>query len=390
MKSMKLTFLVMMFLVSFGGIAQEVFFDDVYFSSSKKNKKVKTEENVVQTRKSVDATLMASTYTTSQRDDLVLNEERDVDEYNRRYFSTDELYEEDVETVEADDVVTERRSDTEYTERIIRYHSPSKITIAGADQVWNTTISDYDDAYFLNWVKDAKRIAYAPSFGAKNPFEYAKDIEQIKKYLNQFEHLSIRENNGQKWIEELIGKKVSVVLDPTLIIDKEDYKKITSKDLELPEKYIFYYSPSYSLDINNLVRKISKKYKLPVIAFNGKAYYLRGMELSGFKLPKFEDPTAYLQLMENAEMVITTSFHGSIFSTVYGKKFWVIKNGGMFGDDDRVYTLLTKLNITERLIPNKFDENFDYMKSIDYNFFETLLKEQREFSENYLLEALKG
>lgn len=262
--------------------------------------------------------------------------------------------------------------------------------IAGADQVWNTTISDYDDAYFLNWVKDAKRIAYAPSFGAKNPFEYAKDIEQIKKYLNQFEHLSIRENNGQKWINELIGKKVPVVLDPTLIIDKEDYKKITSKDLELPEKYIFYYSPSYSLDINNLVRKISKKYKLPVIAFNGKAYYLRGMELSGFKLPKFEDPTAYLQLMENAEMVITTSFHGSIFSTVYSKNFWVIKNGGMFGDDDRVYTLLTKLNITERLIPNKFDENFDYMKSIDYNFFETLLKEQREFSENYLLEALKG
>ena len=111
--------------------------------------------------------------------------------------------------------------------------------IAGADQVWNTTISDYDDAYFLNWVKDAKRIAYAPSFGAKNPFEYAKDIEQIKKYLNQFEHLSIRENNGQKWINELIGKKVPVVLDPTLIIDKEDYKKITSKDLELPEKYNF-------------------------------------------------------------------------------------------------------------------------------------------------------
>ena len=262
--------------------------------------------------------------------------------------------------------------------------------IAGADQVWNTTISDYDDAYFLYWVKNAKRIAYAPSFGAKNPLNYAKDINKIKQYLNDFNSLSIRENNGQRWINELIGEKVPVVLDPTLIIDKEDYEKITAKELNLPEKYIFYYSPSYSLNINKLVKKISKKYKLPVIAFNGKAYYLRGMELSGFKLPDFEDPTSYLQLMKNAAMIITTSFHGSIFSTLYHKKFWVIKNGGMFGDDDRVRTLLSQLNINERLISSEFDDKFDYMQDLDYEAFDSLLKEKRAFSENYLLNALKG
>lgn len=262
--------------------------------------------------------------------------------------------------------------------------------IAGADQVWNTTISDYDDAYFLNWVKNAKRIAYAPSFGAKNPLNYAKDVNKIKQYLLDFNSLSIREKNGQRWINELIGENVPVVLDPTLIIDKEDYEKITSKELNLPEKYIFYYSPSYSLNINKLVKKISKKYKLPVIAFNGKAYYLRGMEFCGFKLPDFEDPTSYLQLMKNATMIITTSFHGSIFSTLYHKKFWVVKNGGMLGDDDRVRTLLSQLNINERLISTEFDDNFDYMQDLDYEEFDALLKERRAFSENYLLEALKG
>lgn len=262
--------------------------------------------------------------------------------------------------------------------------------IAGADQVWNTTISDYDDAYFLNWVKNAKKISYAPSFGAKNPIEYAKDIEKIKKYLKDFKYLSIRENNGQKWIEELIGKKVPVVLDPTLIIDKEDYEKITAKELNLPEKYIFYYSPSYSLNINKLVRKISKKHKLPVIAFNGKAFYLRGMNFSGFKLPDFEGPTAYLQLMKNASMVITTSFHGAIFSTVYKKNFWAVKNGGMFGSDDRVLTLANQLHIEDRLIPIKFDLDFDYMQKVDYAEYDIKLKEKREFSENYLLSALKG
>lgn len=262
--------------------------------------------------------------------------------------------------------------------------------VAGADQIWNTTINDYDDAYFLPFVKNAKRIAYAPSFGAKNPLEHAKDIDKIKGFLNDFNSLSIRENNGQKWIEKMIGKKVPVVLDPTLIIEKNDYDKITSTALNLPHKYIFYYSPSYSLKINKLVRKISKKYKLPVIAFNGKAFYLRGMNFSGFKLPDFEDPTAYLQLMKNSEMVITTSFHGSIFASIYHKKFWVVKNGGMFGEDDRVLTLMTQMNLCDRIISMDFDNNFDYMQPIDYKAYEENLEKSKAFSQNYLIEALKG
>lgn len=262
--------------------------------------------------------------------------------------------------------------------------------IAGADQIWNTTISDYDDAYYLSWVEKAKRVAYAPSFGARNPAIYAKDVEKVKKYLNDFDYLSIRENNGQKWIKELISKDVPVVLDPTLIIEREDYDKITSDELKLPKNYIFYYSPSYSFDINRLVDKISKKYKLPVIAFNSKAFYLRGMNFTKFKLPAFEDPTAYLQLMKNASMVITTSFHGSIFSTVYRKKFWVIKNNGMYESDDRVLTLVNQLGLSDRLIPIDFDNNFDYMQDVDYKTYETNLQELKPRSQEYLLKALKG
>lgn len=94
------------------------------------------------------------------------------------------------------------------------------------------------------------------------------------------------------------------------------------------------------------------------------------MNFDGFKLPDFEDPKAYLQLMKNAEMVITTSFHGTVFSTIYRKKFWVIKNGGMYGNDDRVKTLLSDLAITDRLIELPFDEKFNYMKSVDYSEYE--------------------
>ena len=264
--------------------------------------------------------------------------------------------------------------------------------VAGADQIWNITIADYDDAYFLPWVIKSKRIAYAPSFGAKNISEHTDDVEKYKRFLNEFDYLSIRENNGKQWIYDLIGKDVPVVLDPTLIIEPEDYDKITSCSLKLPEKYIFYYSPTYSVKHNLLVRKISKKYGLPVIGFNSKSFYLRGMNFQNIILPDFEDPTAYLQLMKNATMVITTSFHGSIFSTVFNRNFWVIKNGGMYGKDDRVLTLLRTMGLEARFISEVFDKNFDYMVNVDYKGVEHMsgLNQARAFSQKYLLSALES
>lgn len=281
--------------------------------------------------------------------------------------------------------LTEYNTD-DNSEIIDRYDS----VVSGADQIWNITIADYDDAYFLNWVKKARRIAYAPSFGARNPSQYTDDIEKIKAYLNAFDYLSIREFNGQKWIKELIGKDAKVVLDPTLIIDPDDYCDIISGELVVPEEYIFYYSPSYDKDINRLVKKISKKYNLPVIAFNAKSFYTRGMNFTKFKLPAFEDPKVYLQLMKHARMVITTSFHGCIFSTIFKRDFWVVKNGGMFENDDRALTLMKLLGIEDRMVKIEFDEDFDYFRHVDYSSYDTNLAKHRVDSQEYLLSALEG
>ena len=94
--------------------------------------------------------------------------------------------------------------------------------------------------------------------------------------------------------------------------------------------------------------------------------------------------------MKNASMVITTSFHGCIFSTVFKKNFWVVKNGGMFGTDDRVLTLLKQLSIEDRMVPIEFNDDFDYLKSADYTQYNINLKTLKEESQNYLLSALEG
>jgi hypothetical protein len=260
--------------------------------------------------------------------------------------------------------------------------------IAGSDQIWNITIKDYNDVYFLNWVKGAKKIAYAPSFGARKIGDYTNDIEKYNKFLKSFSALSIRENNGQKWINEMINKMVPVLLDPTLLLKKEDYDLIEDSSLTTKEKYIFFYSPSFDRGICKYIKSIAEKYKLKVITWSTKSYHVKLIKTFGFELPKYESPAIYLNMIKNAELVMTTSYHGTIFSTIFQKKFITIKNGDMYGNDDRVITLLSQLDLMDRLIPYDFDDSYDYLTSIDYSNYEKKLVELREQSINYLKNSL--
>lgn len=271
------------------------------------------------------------------------------------------------------------------------YNFPYDTYISGSDQVWNITIPDSDTAYFLDFVKKGKKIAYSPSFGARKIADYASPEEYAKyqELLKAYDNLSIREKNGQKWLKEMVNREIPIVLDPTLLLDTKDYNILEdSYDSKIDSPYIFYYSPSYNPSINKLVQKISKKYHLKVVAWNPKNYYLKFMGHSGFYLPKKQNPGVYLSLIKNASLVITTSFHGTIFSTIYKKNFWTIKNGDMFGDDDRVKTLIEQLGITDRLISMDFNKDFDYMKVTDYKQYKQELPKLQEKSANFLLGAL--
>ena len=127
-----------------------------------------------------------------------------------------------------------------------------------------------------------------------------------------------------------------------------------------------------------------KKYNLKVITWSTKSYYIKFIKTFGFELVKEESPSIYLSLIKNAELVITTSYHGTIFSTIYRKKFIVVKNGGMFGDDDRVRTLLKQLDMNERLLSYQFDENYNYLKEVGYDNYEKKLKELKNKSFKYI------
>ena len=260
--------------------------------------------------------------------------------------------------------------------------------VAGSDQIWNITIEDFNDAYFLPWAKKAIKIAYAPSFGARNISEYADDSNKYSQFIKQFSFLSVRENNGQKWIKDLTGIDAPVVLDPTLLLETADYEKLINNDLNLPKHYIFYYSPHYGKKINELVYRIAKKYKYPVIAFNSKQFFIKRMDAIGFRLPKYENPSAYLELIKNADLIITTSFHGTVFSSVFKKTFWIVNNGDMLKSDDRVMTMISSLGLEDRLISYEYDETIDYFASVDYSKFVIRLNGERKKSVEYLKHSI--
>lgn len=266
--------------------------------------------------------------------------------------------------------------------------SDYKTVVAGSDQIWNITIEDGDDAYFLPWVKNAKKVAYSPSFGAKNIMDYSSNPGKYKEMINDFDSLSIREKNGRKWIKELCNKEVEVLLDPTLLLNVEDYNKLEYNDLNIKEKYIFFYSPSFNRKICKYVKQIASKYNLKVITWSAKSYYLKMIKTFGFELADFENPSMYLSLIKNAELVMTTSYHGTIFSTIYRKKFIVIKNGGMYGNDDRVKTLLEQIHMESRLMPFEFDPNYNYLEKIDYSNYDKFLPALKKKSIDYLKDNL--
>ncbi|MCO4472611.1 hypothetical protein Si131_00857 [Streptococcus infantarius subsp. infantarius] len=264
------------------------------------------------------------------------------------------------------------------------------VVVAGSDQIWNITIADYDDAYFLPWVKSAKKVAYAPSFGSKNIMKYSKNVRKYEEFLNSFDALSIREKNGKKWIKDICGKDVNVLIDPTLLLDSSKYDLIIDDSFKPQGKYIFFYCPSFNRKICRFVKKISDKYNLPVITWSTKSYFYKFVKTFGFKLVPYETPSLYLSLIKNAELVITTSYHGTIFSTIYRKKFITVKNGEMYGDDDRVMTLLNQIGMENRLLPYQFDSDINYLDDIDYSQYESILKGLRETAEKFIEENVLG
>lgn len=262
--------------------------------------------------------------------------------------------------------------------------------VSGSDQVWNITIADSDKAYFLPFVQGKPKIAYAVSQGAKDIGLYADDPATYSQYIKEYSAISVRENNGQEWIKALTGLTPEIVLDPTLLLDKTCYEILEEpSDINLTsDEYIFVYASPFEVGFEKIVHQTSERYKLPIVVWHPNIWLKTGGAFKGYKLPKEQNPGKYLSLIKNAKLVFTASFHGVIFSTIYQKDFWIFRNEGMKGVDDRLRTLVDGSGLSSRFIDTDFNVE-NALTPVDYSRHRERLKSDKESSIRFLASVIK-
>lgn len=188
--------------------------------------------------------------------------------------------------------------------------------VAGSDQIWNSKLPNgKDPGYFLQFgPKETKRIAYAASFGI--PEIQPEHRPVMSKWLESFNTISVREKTGLKILETLNSKGVEVV-DPVFLLTKEQWSAFAGEERIFKDKYILVYDIDLDNDdIRKEVERLNKLYGYKIVAVCAlkKCPYAQ-------KNIKDAGPQEFVNLIKNAEFVISNSFHATSFSIIFNRPF---------------------------------------------------------------------
>lgn len=264
------------------------------------------------------------------------------------------------------------------------------IFIVGSDQVWRTKwLQEKIKHYFFDFVdKDKKKIAYAASFGV-DFWEGNKELtEEIKPLIKRFDAISVREESGIDICKNTFEIDNAVcVLDPTLMISKEDYQPILDDwrdKSHLNKKYIAHMLLDDDEKLRNESQNIANYLKADINYIKGN--YKKILWKNYFAYNKVSQWLTYLK---DAELVITDSFHCTVFSLIFHKKFVVVGNPKR--GVARLETLLGKVGLRERFFTNIEDvmKSGILDKEIDYIEADKKLEVYRKYSMEFLKKALE-
>ena len=252
------------------------------------------------------------------------------------------------------------------------------IYMTGSDQVWGPVANGtYDDSYCLSFSK-GKKIAYAASFGHTEMTEELKDY--YKKWLTQYNSIAVREDSAVEILKGL-GINSSQVLDPTLLLEKEYWKEYLLPIKE--KKYILVYQLHNDKKLGEYAKKVAKEKGLPLIRVSASFHQIT--REGKFKwCPKLGE---FLSYVDNAECVITDSFHATAFSINFNTPFVEVLPNNKTGTRNLSILNLTKL--TDRVLKD-FNDTKLADKEIDFSYANSVIEEQRKHSINILKEMLES
>lgn len=261
--------------------------------------------------------------------------------------------------------------------------------VVGSDQVWRATMSDIP-TYFLSFTKaiNVKRIAYAASFGTDDLNEYSKmDMKIASESIKLFDAVSVREKSGVHLCRDYFKMDAVHVLDPTMLLSKDDYLKlIEEEDKPCSENILLTYVLDRTQEKNDIIQRVGEALHLTSCE-NGAVKYFSNVVESNVSECIYPSVSRWVAGFRDAQFVVTDSFHGTVFSIIFNKPFVAILNSKR--GSSRFISLLSVLGLENRLISTTNDLLEEHLKPIDYTEVNKILNDWRYLSISFMERHLK-
>lgn len=257
--------------------------------------------------------------------------------------------------------------------------------VCGSDQIWRNPNVGF---YFLDFAQENQaRVAYAPSFGIS---QIPTDQQSLYiERLGKFNSISVRETAGATIIRDLIGQDVPVVLDPTLLLNSDEWRSLEQEPSQkLPKEYVLNFSVQNTMGCFQVAKQAGKLLKLPVVSVD----VSRRLALTP-GTQKYYDlgPKEWLHVVDRASYVVTSSFHGTAFAINFRKPFiTVCQEAHAQNTNSRMLSLSKLLGLEKRLVFSKAEITQDFLHCEYSDAVLQNLEAEQQKSRDYLAQAMEA
>ncbi|HAT4246482.1 TPA: polysaccharide pyruvyl transferase family protein [Clostridium perfringens] len=261
------------------------------------------------------------------------------------------------------------------SEDMMRLGDNLDVAIVGSDQVWQESLTNNDLTFFLKDFPKCIKFSYAASF-LKNGNDFNKNKLEL---LNSFRSISVREEENELLLKGKLTKDIKTVCDPVLLLEENDWKQFISNTPRESKNYVLVYYVVKSEEMLKYAEKLAKERNCELIVITTslkklvKAKYYRAIS-----------PVKFVELFYNADVVVTSSFHGVAFSVIFNKDLYTPYYLTKGKENLRVINLLNRLGIQNRY----FDLESLSNEKIDYNLVNEKKKKFIDFSKDFIEKSM--
>ena len=250
-------------------------------------------------------------------------------------------------------------------------HLKAQAYIVGSDQVWRPGYNAFPFTMFLDFCQRmcVRRIAYAASFGS-DKWEYkSEETKKIKSLAGLFDLITVRESSGVRLCKDYLNIDAVHVLDPTMLLNHEDYERIVVEEKEpVSDGTLFHYILDPREDKKALINHVAESQGLKPFTIMPKCQAENRTKWdvkNRIEDCVFPSVTSWLRGFMDAKLIIVDSFHGAVFSIIFNKPFWVLSNASR--GNARFESLLRLFGLEDRMVSaDSLSNKFDWSKEIDW------------------------